>query len=645
MALVKTSALGAPSKSSPASADAGRSALSARARPPRQATDRRNATPIDRIQQSVQELAGGLAEAAGASAQLQRSMDQISSGAEEAAGAAQESLSSIAGLNNTFREAREKAERSRQHADTVQLAYMEVGTQIEGSITTIELNARRQFELAELVAAIESAADDLREIGRAVADTAEETGLLALNAAIEAARSGDDGRGFAVVADEVRLLAASSESSAADIGKLAEEAGASIKRMVEQIRTASNVAQSEAAEARAVLKQLEASRADLATFVALAQAIVVAAIQVEAAAREAERGAEQVATAAEEQSAAAAEAQQAIRQQTNSLDESQKTADALGDLTAALNSDRNTDQGNQGHVEQVATAAEELSATVQELSGAANQIMVAVEQIGRGTQSQAAATAQANAAMQQIESAAVRAQENAQTGRQGIANIVSSSDESLARIEKLGQGVTTALNETQAVLTLLGGLRRSAREIETIADGQALLALQTTMLAVSGSVEATRSGDAGRGFASVSAEIRKLAQDATSRSSRAKVVVQSVQDQISLIERDLDRIALTAEGEIGRSRAVLERLDRVLEDLREARDAATAIEHYLNDARGAVREILKGTEQIAAAAEQSSAAAREAAAAAAEQAQTAEAMAAAIEDIASLAGTLQHKGA
>lgn len=634
MALVKKSTLGSRARgTTSAAAEVAPSAEVSTTRRP--AARRKSATPTERIDQATQELASGLGEASAAAAELQRTMDQISSGAEEAAGAAQESLGLIAALGMNFRDARSRAEQSHRQTEAVQTSFAEISTQIEGSVAAIELSAQRQLSTVDLMSTLEEAAGNIDEIGAYVADVSDQTSLLALNAAIEAARAGDSGAGFSVVADEVRTLAENSEAGASDIRRLSASIGTEVQQIAEKIRAASTQATSEAGLGHEVVARLKVARDDLAALGMNMQDILQTALEAESATREAERGAEQVASAAEEQSAAAAEAQQAIEQQGSSLEESQQTAEALGDLTEQL-------QSNAGEVvvEQVAAAAEELSATVQELSGASGQILVALEQISRGTQVQASATLQANAAMSQIEKSARVAQERAEGANGRITAIVRSVTEGRAMMEQLVDGVGTALQEVNGVQGLLAGLNDTTRKIEKIADSLALISIQTNMLAVSGAVEATRAGDAGSGFAMVAGDIRKLSRDAADSAERTKDIVRTIQDQMVSVRRDLDQVVGAAEAEIARNRAMVERFALVTAELEDAQASNGAILTSADAMLRSVREVQSGTTQIAEAAELAAAAIREASAAARQQAQGAEALAAAIEEIASIATVL-----
>ncbi len=638
MALVKKSTLGArakrPREETTAAEAKPAAAPGPQARSIRRA--RRPATAIEGMDQAVQELASGIAEASAAASELQRAMDSIASGAEEAAGAAQESQGLIASLNANFRDASTRAEGARRQIDSVQNAFAEVGVQIEVSVVAIELNAQRQLATVAVIDALEQVAAEIGTVGVSVADVADETSLLALNATIEAARAGDAGSGFAVVADEVRALSESSEAGAGEIQQLAANVVGEVNRVVQQVRAASELATREAQSGRAVVVQLKEAREELAALGAGTAAIVQASAEAEAAAAEAEQGAEQVASAAEEQSAATAQAQQAVEQQGTSLEESQRTAEMLGDLIQALQGDG----ANQGAVEQIAAAAEELSATVQELSGASGEILVALEQIARGTQIQASATMQADTSMGQIEGLAELLQARASAAAERIGAIVEGVVVSGAAIERVAGGVEHGLAELRAVLDLLAVLADTARGIDKIIGKLALISVQTNMLAVSGSVEATRAGEAGRGFTLVAGDIRKLAQDSATRADHAADIVRTMQEQIATVRRDLEQVIGAAEVEIGRNRAFVERFRAMIEDLQAARGANDAILAGAQDILRSVREIRSGTNQIAEAADLANGAAREAGAAARQQAQGAELLAAAIEEIAQIATAL-----
>lgn len=615
----------APGKSAPAPRKAA-------ARPPR---NRRGATVLERLDQAALELASGLGESAAAAAQLQRNVEQMSSGAEEAAGAAQESLGLIGHLRASFRDASARAARSQGQTERLQGSFGETASQIEASVAAISLNARRQLGSVTTIEKLETAAARIGAVGDTVGDLAEQTAILALNVSIEANRAGDKGVGFAIIADEVRELAEKAEADAGGIRGIAAAIVEEVRVIADRIRAASDLAEREAVNGAAVATSLTEARAALDVVLAGAQDIAAAALQAEAAATEAERGAEQVAAASEEQSSAATEAQQAIEQQAVSLEESQQTAEALAELTAGLGKGQDA-----GAVFQVATAAEQLSATVQELSGASSQIQIAIEQIARGAQLQSAATIEASAAMTQIERSADLAKDRSAQAFERLGAIGDSVTGGSRQLDALVIGVGSAVTETRAVLNLLAALGETARRAEKIADGLALGALQTNMLGVSGAVEATRAAEAGQGFATVTADIRKLARSLAANADDGKDVVRAIQDQIAAVRRDLDQIAGAGEAEAGRNQALVDRFAIMADELGQTRSDNSAILEGAEAVQRSAREVRAGCDQIAKAAEIASDAAREAGTAAAQQAQGAESLAAAIEDIASLAASL-----
>ena len=638
MALVKTAKIASaqlkPSPPAPAVAVQTPPVAQIRRAP---STGARQDKAAERVAAATEELASGLTQASAAAEQLRQAMQQIAAGSEEAAGASQEQLAAIKDMVASLTAARGEADRSRRRTENVRVVLAETAVQINGSVRAIEKNAERQLASVTVMAELEQRAQDIGEISRTVSRISDQTNLLALNAAIEAARAGDHGRGFAVVAEEVRALAETSEKSAQNVQGLAEAIQTQVRDVVKAVAAAADKAATEAKSGVTVVEALGAMRIDMGQISESSRDILTASIEAESAASEAQRGAEQVAGAAEEQSAGASEAQSAIQEQALSLEHGQTAAQNLAVLTDKLRAG----SAGAGAAEQIAATAETLSATVQEMSGAASQITAAVEQISRGSQEQAAATQQTSAAMAEIDKSAALAKANAGTASQQVQDIDAALKNSRMAVQGLVNGVSAALTETRSSLGQIAELETLGRRIDKIVDGIAVVAVQTSMLAVSGAVEAARAGDAGRGFSVVSGDIRSLAREASESADRVKETVRSIIDQIGSVRRDLEQIIGVGESEVEKNRGLFGTLEGIDTDVAALGAGSAAILDGADAIMVAVGQASIGARQIAAAAEEAGAASRLAAVAAAEQAHGAEDLAAAIEEIASLADELK----
>jgi methyl-accepting chemotaxis protein len=286
--------------------------------------------------------------------------------------------------------------------------------------------------------------------------------------------------------------------------------------------------------------------------------------------------------------------------------------------------------------------AEQLSSTIQELSTAAAQILAAVSQIGRGSQMQAAATQQTSAALTQIERSTGVARQNADQAITRVRDLARGIDDGRASVERLVAGVEQASQKTAANLEQVAGIETMSRRIDKIVDGIVLIAVQTTMLAVSGAVEAARAGDAGRGFAVVSNDIRGLAREATESADRIKDMVRAIMDQIVSVRRDLEQSMGMIETEARNNESIVGAFLAMDAEVSALIAANTAILQGAEAMANDISASATGARQIAAAAEEAGAAATQAATASAQQAKGAEDLAAAIEEIASLADELKQ---
>jgi methyl-accepting chemotaxis protein len=121
---------------------------------------------------------------------------------------------------------------------------------------------------------------------------------------------------------------------------------------------------------------------------------------------------------------------------------------------------------------------------------------------------------------------------------------------------------------------------RISKMVDTIRK----IASQTNLLALNATIEAARAGDAGRSFAVVAGEVRKLAEDSRAATESIDQIVTEVRE---LTEATIE-VADSASGEVESAKTQIGEVDgnitSVLTDLR-------IVQQSVGVARGAVREL------------------------------------------------------
>jgi len=591
----------------------------------------------ERIAAATGQLASGIAEASSASEELKRASDQIAAGAEEASSAAHESLTAFQQVGGSLTRQLQNAEASRTKGDAVQLLIVRTGADVAGLISNVGVAAERQKTSVRMVSELEAQAATIGDIVKAVARIADQTNLLALNAAIEAARAGKHGKGFAVVADEVRTLAETSEKSAKQIQDLIGKIQVDVKAIADGINTSAKTVEEEVEKGKIVTAQLEQIRLDAIEIVKGIQEIGANATQSNVASQQALKGSQDIATAAEEQSSAAEESAKTVAEQTQALAECEQTAQALAELAEDLKN--STDVAKSA--EQVASSSEQLSSAVQQINRSSAQIMTALGQIRKGAEIQSAASEESASATTQIEKGLEIAQKRAQVSAVKTASIKALLAENKTSINALITGLTSSAEASRASIKQMTDLELVSRRIDKIVEAISTVSIQTNMLAVNGAIEAARAGEFGKGFVVVATDIRNLAHDSSENADRIKDLVKGVQDQISVVGRDLNEIVSTAVAEVAKAKATTIDLATLEGDIQGVEQGAQEILSASEEIATAIVQVKKGIEQISAAAQEADKAATEASTAAQQQSKGAEDLSAAIEEIASLADELQ----
>jgi len=164
---------------------------------------------------------------------------------------------------------------------------------------------------------------------------------------------------------------------------------------------------------------------------------------------------------------------------------------------------------------QVALASEALSAQVEEVNRGA-------EIQNQRTEETATSMEEMNATVLEVAKNSSNAAESAEAARQEAQKGSDIVAQSVAAIKK----VYEQAHQLKTQMTALG---KQADDISRILDVISDIADQTNLLALNAAIEAARAGEAGRGFAVVADEVRKLAEKTMNATKEVGDVIGSIQ--------------------------------------------------------------------------------------------------------------------
>jgi methyl-accepting chemotaxis protein len=262
--------------------------------------------------------------------------------------------------------------------------------------------------------------------------------------------------------------------------------------------------------------------------------------------------------------------------------------------------------------ERVASAASQLASGINEAASAAEELKRAAAQIATGAEEASGAAQESLAAITQVSASITRQMAAVNQAKRTAEGMQSLAGEINGQVQATVKNVATAAQRQAESVKMVAELERQAANIGEIVKAVARIADQTNLLALNAAIEAARAGKHGKGFAVVADEVRTLAETSEKSARQIQELVGQIQGEVKTIAQGINESADVVRGEVEKSGAILQQLDKIRLDAADIAAGAAEIATAAGQSNVAAQQALKGAEQIASASTEQSSACEEA---------------------------------
>ena len=228
-------------------------------------------------------------------------------------------------------------------------------------------------------------------------------------------------------------------------------------------------------------------------------------------------------------------------------------------------------------------AAKQLDKVVEVVNSVSEQLHVQIEQSSAGAFEQSKRVDETATAMEQMSATVLEVAANAANAADAVVASKSMAEEGADVVNRAVNGIVQIEDQFKHLMGDMEQLGREAEGIGNIINVINDIADQTNLLALNAAIEAARAGEAGRGFAVVADEVRKLAEKTMAATSDVTKAIKTIQDGTS---KNIDNTVQTVDA-----------ISRITELAGRSGESLRKIVDLVSDATSQVQSIAASSEE------------------------------------------------
>ena len=298
--------------------------------------------------------------------------------------------------------------------------------------------------------------------------------------------------------------------------------------------------------------------------------------------------------------------------------------DEMGDIGKVANDMRHSLRefvatlGNSS--EQLAASSHELSAAVDEQLRAVDQVANSINEIAIGSSQNADSISNISATLEEVSAGSEQISAGAAEVNTSTQTAVKDAEQGMGMLKRVvsqNEAISLTMGE---INTVAGELAQGSEKIKGIVGVIDQIAGQTNLLALNAAIEAARAGEAGRGFAVVADEVRKLAEQSSQATQNIAGIIQNMGQQIEFAVSSVQKSA--QEVERGKASAIDTQrgFESIIEKLQGVQSGIDQIARSISETSKGTQVMVQSVENISAVAHETSASSETVASSAEQQA-------------------------